>query len=179
MHQESAIILETGPSAWGTNSSLLFDSYVNSFGGSFESVDIRLQPSIVLRVQCSSNSSFYCNDSVSFLNQWSKNNHQVDLVYLDSWDVDWDNPIPSAMHGLSEYLAIAPSLLPGSLLLVDDTPFDDQVTKSVQPNHIEPFMRFYGMFGFYPGKGAFVKQHLESIGRGKQIEHSYQLLWQL
>jgi len=97
---------------------------------------------------------------------------------LDSWDVDWNNPIPSALHGLSEYFAIAPSLLPGSLLLVDDTPLNYNIMKKVQPMHIEPLINFEKQFGFYPGKGAFIKQHLQSIGRGKQIEHGYQLLWQ-
>ncbi len=34
-----ARILETGSSAWGTNSSLLFDSYVHRFGGEFYTID--------------------------------------------------------------------------------------------------------------------------------------------
>jgi hypothetical protein len=41
--QSPSVILETGMSAWGTNSSLLFDDYVCCFGGEFFTVDIRLR----------------------------------------------------------------------------------------------------------------------------------------
>lgn len=44
-----SVIVEIGSSAWGTNSSLLFDSYVNSFGGIFQSVDLRVQPMLSLQ----------------------------------------------------------------------------------------------------------------------------------
>jgi len=65
-----AVIVETGSSAWGTNSSLLFDSYVNSFGGEFYSVDIRIEPLITLRSLCTSKSHFYCDDSINFLTKF-------------------------------------------------------------------------------------------------------------
>ena len=35
LDKKPAVIIETGSSAWGTNSSYLFDSYVTSFGGAF------------------------------------------------------------------------------------------------------------------------------------------------
>jgi len=77
-------ILETGSSAWGTNSSLLFDSFVNSFGGQFETVDIRISPSVDLATKCSPNTRLYTDDSVSFLKKWSANNPDavIDLLYL-------------------------------------------------------------------------------------------------
>lgn len=64
LNNKEAVIVETGSSAWGTNSTLLFDSYVNSFGGNLNSVDLRLQPSISLREKCSNHTILHCDDSV-------------------------------------------------------------------------------------------------------------------
>lgn len=44
LHESPSTIIETGSSAWGTDSSVMFDSFVQSFGGEFLSVDIRLEP---------------------------------------------------------------------------------------------------------------------------------------
>ena len=59
-------IIETGSSAWGANSTMLFDSYVNSFGGSVNSVDIRATPMIKLTNKCSNLTTMHCNDSLKF-----------------------------------------------------------------------------------------------------------------
>ena len=175
-----ACIIETGSSAWGTNSSLLFDSYVSSFGGRFETVDIRMSPSFKLYKQCCSNSIFFCDDSITFLKKWSKNNpdKKIDLLYLDSWDVNWYEPNRSSLHGLGEFLAISRNLKTGSLLLVDDTPLDALQLKNVQPELVEPFEEYFQRNCFYPGKGSLIKQLLKSVGRGHEISHKYQLLWQ-
>jgi len=124
--EKSSIIVETGSSAWGTNSSLLFDSYVNSFGGKFETVDIRVDPSLNLYRHCCNRTFLSCDDSVSFLKKWSavNVNVKIDLLYLDSWDLDLYNSVPSALHGLAEFLAVSNNLQSGSLLLIDDTPHD-------------------------------------------------------
>lgn len=178
LNGKPANILETGSSAWGTNSSLLFDGYVNSFGGSFETVDIRLQPCITLRKLCTSHTKLNCDDSVSFLKRKALNDEKYDLVYLDSWDVDWANPVPSALHGLNEFFAISSCLKEGCILLVDDTPANPPIMERVQPFHVKNLVAFHNEFGFYPGKGSLIKQLLLSAGRGKQLAHEYQLLWQ-
>jgi hypothetical protein len=46
--------LETGTSAWGTDSTRLWDAYVRNFGGEFWSVDLSPAPSKRLRQQVSS-----------------------------------------------------------------------------------------------------------------------------
>lgn len=176
--QKPAVIVETGSSAWGTRSSLLFDSYVNSFGGSFLSVDIRAEPMFTLRSLCTNRSAFYCDDSVSFLKQFVGHNSQLSLVYLDSWDVHWSDPLPSALHGLHEFLVALPLLRNGALLLVDDTPLNRDVMHSLQPEHVEEFDRFTQAYGFTPGKGALIKQFLIKNAMGKEIKHDYQLLWE-
>lgn len=175
-----AVIVETGSSAWGTNSSLLFDSYVNSFGGEFSSVDIRLQPMLMLSKKCTPQSQFYCNDSVDFLKkikESSKSGFKVDLLYLDSWDVVWSRPEASGLHGLAELLACLDLMQKGSLLLVDDTPYDSSYF-SGSASDLSDFKSHHLNYGIYPGKGAYIKSILSSMGRGKEIMHNYQLLWQ-
>ena len=172
-----AVIVETGSSAWGTKSSLLFDSYVNSFGGAFSSVDLRAEPMFTLRSLCTSRSQFFCDDSVSFLKEIAIQGRHPDLVYLDSWDVDWVDPLPSALHGFHEFLAVFPLLRTGALLLVDDTPADSDVMEEVQPRNIEHFERFRKIYGFAPGKGALIRNFLVQNAIGKEIDHQYQLLW--
>ncbi len=173
-----AKILETGSSAWGTNSSLLFDSYVNSFGGHFSTVDIRITPTIALRRRCTANTSLFCDDSVSFLRRHTRNLESADLVYLDSWDVDWSSPLASAIHGLHEFLVMLPTMRTGSLLLIDDSPRDAQIMSGVNVHELDGFERFVSEYGMAPGKGALVKNYLSKNGIGKEIAHDYQLLWQ-
>jgi hypothetical protein len=179
LNAESALIIETGSSAWGSNSSLLFDAYVRRFGGNFESVDLRIEPSVQLQKKCSSRTILHCDDSVHFLQKWSGNHpaQKIDLLYLDSWDVNWVDPTPSALHGLAEFLAASTHLKNGSLLLVDDTPASPEFFISAQ-SELGAFIKYQSIHGFYPGKGSLIKKLLQSLGRGKEIMHNYQLLWQ-
>lgn len=181
LKSKPAVIVETGSSAWGTNSSLLWDSYVSHFGGLFLSTDIRFSPSASLAKRCTPSSTFVCCDSVRFLSQLRRYiNTDVDLVYLDSWDVDWSQPIESAIHGLRELLHVLPFIRKGGLLLVDDTPSDLELLRSVLSDR-----EFHSAYDFYlthqilPGKGSLIKNYLSSNNIGRQIEHGYQLLWQL
>jgi predicted O-methyltransferase YrrM len=48
-----------------------------------------------------------------------------DFLYLDSFDVDFENPQPAAAHHLSELMAALNLLAPGSIVAVDDNE-DDQ-----------------------------------------------------
>lgn len=104
---------------------------------------------------------------------------RVDLIYLDSWDVNWKDPLPSAIHGLNEFLTILPSLKKGSIILVDDTPLNKEIMKEIQPSHVESFVLSEKKYGFPPGKGSLIKIFLEHLKIGKKIAHCYQLLWQL
>jgi hypothetical protein len=174
--ERPALIIETGSSAWGTNSTMLFDSYCNSFGGECRSVDIRLEPLLTLQPLATSHTKLYCDDSVSFLNKLSLEGDRIDLLYLDSWDVNWDDPMPSAIHGLNEYLAATKNLKTGSLVLIDDTPKTVENIRAVRPLLAKPYEQFCERFGFSPGKGALVKQLIETSGRGTIIAHEYQLL---
>ena len=174
--ERPSLILETGTSAWGTDSSRLFDAYVTAFGGEFRTVDIRVEPVVRLRHSLSERSRLSCDDSVRFLKRWVEENpgRRVDLVYLDSWDLDVATPIPAANHGLSEFFAVAPALGEGSLLLIDDTPaepgwFPIELRDAAQD--------FESRFGLVPGKGMLVDRYLQGRADVTKVHHRYQALY--
>jgi hypothetical protein len=171
-----SLILETGSSAWGTDSSRLFDAYVASFGGEFHTVDIRMEPMFKLGGSLTAGSSLTCDDSVRFLRRWVEENpgRQVDLVYLDSWDLDVHDPVPAATHGLEEFLAIAPALGEGSLLLIDDTPADPDW---LPIEWREAARDFQAESGMVPGKGMLVDRYLSDRGAVTKVHHRYQVLY--
>ncbi len=160
-------IVETGTSAYGTDSSRLFDSYVRSFGGKFFSVDINNYPSRRLRFSKSKSSKFFVMDSVAFLKQIREltGESKIHLFYLDSLDVDWSDPIPSARHGQNEMEAIKSFLIPGTILVIDDTPNSINWIPLADQRVAE---KFKNEFGVLPGKGAFHKVVLRN--------HEYDIL---
>ena len=178
LDENPARIIETGSSAWGANSSMLFDLYVSNFGGSFETVDIRMEPAISLSKKCSNLSNFWCNDSVKWLSDLvEKNSKEINLVYLDSWDLDPKAPIDPALHGLNEFLTILPLLKKGCLVLIDDTPINEDYALPVHNNDfVQKWVKSKQKYGFPPGKGSLIKQYVEFNSIGKIIEHKYQLL---
>ncbi len=169
-----AVIVETGTSAYGTDSSRLFDAYVRSFGGSFYSVDINSYPSKRLKFAKSKRTQFYIMDSVQFLLNFTDITARTsaDLIYLDSLDVDWGNSIESAEHGEKELLAIRQLLRPGTILVIDDTPSD---MKWIPVSDHSAATNFKNEFGVLPGKGAFHNRALEGIDF-KIIYHDYNLV---
>jgi hypothetical protein len=172
-----SLILETGSSAWGLDSSRLFDAYVASFGGEFRSVDNRLQPMFELRGDLSDRSALICDDSVRFLRNWVSANpgRHADLVYLDSWDLEVSSPLPAAEHGLAEYRAVASALGEGSLLLIDDTP---ETPEQFPPELRSAARAFEAEHGMVPGKGMLVERELREHHPGAtKLHHRYQVLY--
>lgn len=167
-----AIIIESGTSAWGTDSTRLWDSYIRNFGGSLTSVDIRREASQRLKWQLSKKSCLLVDDSVDFLSKGIS--QPADLYFLDSWDLDLSNPLPSAQHGLKEYNAIAPYLKTGNLLLIDDTPCAQRIgeIEKLPPKAIE----FIEEYNVLPGKGAFIGQELNKKFEFETLLHDYALL---
>jgi tetratricopeptide (TPR) repeat protein len=47
---------------------------------------------------------------------------EIDLLYLDSMDVVWHDPLPSAIHHHAELMAAMPLIGPRTLVVVDDAP---------------------------------------------------------
>lgn len=171
-----AVILETGSSAWGTNSTCLWDAYVQEFGGRVWSVDIRRTPSRQLRGRVSAATTLVTEDSVAFLERWSRNNRGevVSLVYLDSWDLVAQSPMPASLHCLREYEAIQGFLRGGALLLVDDTPGSEEwLTTDLRHEAIA----YREMTGLWPGKGMLLDLVLARNPRVTKIHHRYQILY--
>jgi len=171
---KAATIIETGTSAYGTDSTRLFDSYVRHFGGDFYTVDINPYPSRRLRFAKSRRAHFFIMDSVQFLDNFSKitAHKSADLIYLDSWDVDWSDPFASAEHGKKELIAIRPLLLPGTVIVVDDTPI---LMKWIPSSDHDAATKFKIEYGVLPGKGAFYNQALKGIDF-TVIHHDYNLV---
>lgn len=120
-------IIETGTSRCGDSncagdgcSSLIFTDYVRKHGGTFYSVDIDQQALLhaqaALEAPCK-NAHFICSDSVDFLYDFSK---PIDFLYLDSYDFDTANPLPSQQHHLREIQAAYSKLHKNSVVMIDD-----------------------------------------------------------
>ena len=181
----SISIIETGSAAHGTKSTLLFDSYLNYENQynnkkcSLITCDIRINPMVELRNSLSKLSTCVCDDSVHFLEKLSRdksniyNNSEL-LIYLDSFDLDFENPSPSGYHGLKEFIAIEPLLKKGTLLLIDDSPKSIEFCPESQKNKAK---RYFDKNGIMPGKGMYVKEILDSRADVELLLHEYQLLY--
>lgn len=127
-NQSYYTIVETGTlrskGSWGDGqSSILFESFLKAFGGCLYSVDISSAACSVAEENLDENiAKVTCSDSVEFLKNY-ENKEDVNLFYLDSWDVDWKKDEESAAHHLKEFLEIEKYIRPGTLLVIDDNNF--------------------------------------------------------
>jgi len=176
LENRPAIIVETGTSAHGTDSSRLFDGYVSRFGGRFFSVDINNYPSRRLKLQHSSRTEFFVSDSLSFLSSIHEvlKLERIDFVYLDSWDVDWENPTQSAIHGLAEFKLVQPYLRKGSVLVIDDTP---NSLDWIPSEHRDVATKYEQTYGVLPGKGALIVKELKTNMSVRKIWHDYNCVY--
>jgi hypothetical protein len=172
MAGKQKIILETGTSAWGTDSTRLWDAYISRFGGEFWSVDLSSDPSKRLQHQVSPNTHLEVSDSVTFINGFSELSSYsiVDVCYLDSWDLDWNDPHPAEQHGLNEWHAVAQLMGPGSVLIIDDSP----VSIDWVPEPYQELAREYeSAHGHLPGKGSLIDIELRDDPRVEIIWQGY------
>jgi hypothetical protein len=172
LNGSSAHIIETGTSAWGTDSTRLWDRYVSHFGGSFQSVDIRMEPAKRLGGQVGNNTQLVVSDSIDFLKSLAPYQH-IDLFFLDSWDVDWDSPLDSANHGLREFEVIRPKLKAGCILFIDDTPSS---LDWIPTEYWESARNFENQYGVLPGKGAFILKILCDELDVEFLHHDYSVV---
>ena len=167
-------ILESGIASAGTFSTYLFNEYVRKYGGFFWSVDINKSLVDTHKGNMCPSTQLICDDSVSFFTNWSKSHDVANVIYLDSYDLDFYNPRPSANHGLAEYKSLMPVIKKNTLLLIDDTP--------INPYWLDTRNKLYNDMTVYyndnnytmPGKGMFV---LNEITNAKKLMHQYQVLY--
>lgn len=127
-------IVETGCTRaagnWGGDgqSSVLFDRYLAGCpeGSSGHAVDIDPAATAECSRLVSDRITVHTGDSVPVLRQIARTlasqNRTIDLLYLDSFDVDWRHKVPSSAHHLKELVSIGGSLRPDTLVMVDDCP---------------------------------------------------------
>jgi hypothetical protein len=163
------LIVETGCARQLDNyegdgqSSLLFDKYINEYGGHFWTVDLAEESVNYSRSKViSENSAVALGDSITKLKDLNsillQSQKKINFLYLDSFDAPRDQPevvYMSAVHHLYELLTIAPSLENGALIGVDD-------------NWVEN--------GQLAGKGQFVFDYMQKSGR-PLCHDGYQLFW--
>jgi len=155
-------IVETGtlrnPGNWKDGQSArLFTEFVEHHSGSVRSVDI--DPTAVTAARGAIVSDCFestCQDSVLYLATQLDLN-RVDLFYLDSYDVKWDNDHLSAMHHLREFQVIEPHLKPGALVVIDD---NSRFLNSNQRT----------------GKGHYIADYLQAKGHAPLYD-AYQIIY--
>jgi hypothetical protein len=163
------LILETGtlriPGNWGGDgqSTYMFDQFVQSETASGRvaalfSIDVSLESLAVARRACSFATNLILNDSVHALHTLARQvrGRQGSLLYLDSFNFDSADPLPSARHHMMELTAAAPLLDTGSLVAIDD----------------------YEIGGASGGKGMLVDLYMHSID-APVIYSGYQKIWRM
>lgn len=98
--------------------------------------------------------NYILGDSVKVL---THQDQMIDLLYLDSFDVDMNNAGPAAMHCLFEFCSAKPLLKSGSIVFIDDSPIAGAEFK-------------------VGGKGAFVADYFRQLGV-HPFTVGYQIAW--
>lgn len=158
------LIIETGclrvPDNWAGDgqSTFQFDWYARERQGSVFTIDINPASIDSARRACSGTTSTILNDSRPALHALGENSKKpASLLYLDSFDLDLADPMPSAVHHATEIMAARGLIGDGTILCVDD--FDVAPLGS-------------------GGKGLIVDQFMNSIG-ATLLHAGYQKIWVL
>ena len=167
------VILESGIASRGTQSTYLFNEVVRKYGGRFWSVDN--DPNLVEthRGNMCPGTQLVCNDSVAFFKDWSASHTEANIIYLDSYDLDFYDPEPSGEHGLAEYRALLPVIKKNTLMLIDDTPINPEWLDT-RGQLYRDMVDFYKNMGIMPGKGMYV---LDEVKHAEKLIHNYQVLY--
>jgi hypothetical protein len=119
--------VETGVSYGSSddNFGLYLGKYISDYGGKMVSVDIddfRVNRSreFIAENLPSLNYKATTQDSVEFIKEYKGS---PNLVHLDSYDLNINNPIPSMLHHWFEFVEIKDKMKSGSILLIDDNFF--------------------------------------------------------
>ncbi len=178
---KNLIILESGIASRGTQSTYLFNELVRKYGGQFWSVDTDANLVETHRGNMCPATQLVCDDSVAFFKRWITNGYKstaddyksADVIYLDSYDLDFYDPEPSGKHGLAEYNALIPAINKDTLLLIDDTPASPEWLDTRGQLYVD-MVDFHKNTGIMPGKGMYM---LDQVNNAEKIIHNYQLLY--
>lgn len=119
--------VETGTARFGDQncvgdgcSTMIYTDYLRDLPGEIYSVDIdpkAIQQARQALKYSKDKANFHVGDSIAFLRDFDK---QIDFLYLDSYDFDLRNPLPSQQHHLYEIMAAYDKLHDRSVIMVDD-----------------------------------------------------------
>lgn len=102
------------------SSTLIFNHFVDKDRGKVYTVDINPRcKEIVDNIYQLKNTRSYTMDSIEFLKNF-ESPQDITVLYLDSYDVDFKNPMRSAKHHLKEIEVIFNRLISGTIIAVDD-----------------------------------------------------------
>jgi hypothetical protein len=149
---KSPIILESGIASRGNQSTDLFNEVVRKCGGQFWSVDNDPELVATHRGNICPTTQLVCDDSVTFFKRWAAENNRTGVIYLDSYDLDFYNPEPSAKHGLAEYNSLKP--------VIDDTPVSPEWLDTRGQLYMDT-QHFYMDTCIMPGKGMYVLDEVQ------------------
>jgi hypothetical protein len=162
------VIVETGCARQAGNwagdgqSTVLFDTYAGTRPGSVvHTVDINPEATAACAALVGPGVSIHTGDSVAVLRAIAQDLADraltVDLLYLDSFDLDVNNPVPAAVHHLKELLSIAGAITRDTLVVVDDSPSIARIAL-VDGTH-----RLLGPMTI-DGKGKYVAEYAQQVG---------------
>jgi hypothetical protein len=129
------IILETGclrkidSFSGDGQSTLIFDKYTQYRGNKSKvySVDISEQNVNLCKSIVSEKVYLKNEDSINFISNFHNlldSKQKLSLLYLDSFDVNWDYPLESSAHHLKELTASIPHIDKNTLVVIDDAPIN-------------------------------------------------------
>ena len=175
-------IVETGcvreRDSWSRDgqSTVLFDRYLSHSapGSKGYSIDIDPRATGLSRELVGSRIEIRTGNSIPRLTELARElrrvNRTIDLLYLDSYDVDWRNVLPSAVHHLKELLSISRAIDGRTLVVVDDAPLECNLLP-VQPDRYA-FITAPAI----GGKGKFIAEYAAEIGATNRFAE-YQAGW--
>ncbi|MBF0544778.1 MAG: hypothetical protein HQM08_10110 [Candidatus Riflebacteria bacterium] len=156
-------------------STLLFDKYASSIPGSIVySVDIDPKATTLCKSLVSPAVKVHTGDSIAFLREVANNPPlpftTVDLLYLDSYDVDFENPHPSALHHIKELLAISSFISPETLVALDDSPSNAALLFN------DPGSVTFLSKPIISGKGKYIAEYAQAVN-ARLYFFGYQCGW--
>jgi hypothetical protein len=154
---KNCVIVETGTvrtlGNWSGDgqSTIVWNEFAERLDGQVWTIDIDATGAELVEQLRLSHTVAVTGDSLDMLEKL--NVDRIDLLYLDSFDIDWQNPAPSAQHHLNELHTALHLLGEGSVVAVDDNEGD-------------------------VGKGMRVAEFMNSID-AEQIVDGYVQAWRL
>lgn len=133
-------------------STIILNDYAKWHGGNFRSVDMDTNACELAR-RFAPEALVTSGDSVEFLNLHKS---PIDLLYLDSFDLDNSDPHPAALHCLFEFCAAMKNLHTGSIVFIDDSQIGNDFVIG--------------------GKGKYVAQYFKHLGV-EPFTFGYQAAW--